>query len=356
MTCPVCGNQYPCTHTRKNAALLAGSREPDFNHSSSQSQQSSRLDRQQWRNEIITRVQQQHARRRKEPDPNAMEFDFPVIESPDESGPAAAADLFTAPGVNLSSEAAEDSVIHSYRHEPPKIIRFPGSAIPAIAERLAPEAAPVQAEPRILDANDDSTVAPPAGHVSASQASTELELARPPEQLELLPSFDDIHLDESHQQLLRESEIIPQPAPLHQRAVAMAMDLGLVLLALVTFATTFKEIAEDNPSSRLALLCGFGIAGVLWLVYQYLFLVYGRGTLGMRLLDLELTTFDGKRLTGHDRRYRALASVLSAFSLGLGYAWALVDEDQLGWHDRITQTVERSRYAPPAKRHDIWEE
>jgi hypothetical protein len=26
----------------------------------------------------------------------------------------------------------------------------------------------------------------------------------------------------------------------------------------------------------------------------------------------------------------------------LGYLWALVDENQLGWHDRITQTLVRS--------------
>jgi hypothetical protein len=38
------------------------------------------------------------------------------------------------------------------------------------------------------------------------------------------------------------------------------------------------------------------------------------------------------------RRWRAVASMLSGCSIGLGFAWALVDEDTLGWHDRITQT------------------
>jgi hypothetical protein len=32
------------------------------------------------------------------------------------------------------------------------------------------------------------------------------------------------------------------------------------------------------------------------------------------------------------------ASVLSGLSLGLGYAWCWLDEDQLCWHDRITRT------------------
>jgi hypothetical protein len=38
------------------------------------------------------------------------------------------------------------------------------------------------------------------------------------------------------------------------------------------------------------------------------------------------------------RRWRVLASILSLASLGLGYAWCFLDEDQLSWHDRITRT------------------
>jgi len=33
--------------------------------------------------------------------------------------------------------------------------------------------------------------------------------------------------------------------------------------------------------------------------------------------------------------------VLSCISLGLGFAWAALDEDCLGWHDRITRTYLR---------------
>ena len=34
----------------------------------------------------------------------------------------------------------------------------------------------------------------------------------------------------------------------------------------------------------------------------------------------------------------ALALALSSVSLGLGFVWAIVDEDTLCWHDRITRT------------------
>jgi hypothetical protein len=38
------------------------------------------------------------------------------------------------------------------------------------------------------------------------------------------------------------------------------------------------------------------------------------------------------------RRWRVLASFLSAASVGMGYAWVFLDEDSLCWHDRITHT------------------
>ncbi|OLE13239.1 MAG: hypothetical protein AUG89_05675 [Acidobacteria bacterium 13_1_20CM_4_56_7] len=48
--------------------------------------------------------------------------------------------------------------------------------------------------------------------------------------------------------------------------------------------------------------------------------------------------FDGSSTTRSLRRWRILASYLSALSLALGYAWAFLDEDSLCWHDRITRT------------------
>jgi len=35
--------------------------------------------------------------------------------------------------------------------------------------------------------------------------------------------------------------------------------------------------------------------------------------------------------------------------VGLGYAWALVDEDRLGWHDRISQTHLRAALSSQPK-------
>jgi hypothetical protein len=62
------------------------------------------------------------------------------------------------------------------------------------------------------------------------------------------------------------------------------------------------------------------------------------GALAPRPARLELTRFDGSPASRSLRRWRVLASFLSAASLGMGYAWVFLDEDSLCWHDRITHT------------------
>jgi hypothetical protein len=77
---------------------------------------------------------------------------------------------------------------------------------------------------------------------------------------------------------------------------------------------------------------------VLWAAYHYLLIVYAATTPGLRLAKLSLTRFDDSSTTRSLRRWRVLASLLSALSLGMGFAWVFLDEDGLCWHDRITRT------------------
>jgi hypothetical protein len=58
----------------------------------------------------------------------------------------------------------------------------------------------------------------------------------------------------------------------------------------------------------------------------------------MRFAGLRLVDFDGRSPERHQRMRRQLASLLSVLSAGLGLAWALVDEENLTWHDHISKT------------------
>jgi len=128
------------------------------------------------------------------------------------------------------------------------------------------------------------------------------------EQMELLPSFSDIQLDAEISRTSddEEEDWLPQPAPFLQRFVAGLVDAALVCIATGVFVATFLKLAEDVPQSRIVAFCELAMGGVLWLLFQYVFLVYARTTPGMRIAQLELAAFEGKTTSLFARRYRAL--------------------------------------------------
>jgi uncharacterized RDD family membrane protein YckC len=308
---------------------------------------------------VVSRVQQHRARRRRPADPNALELDFSA-DSPHS---------FTAGPDHSMAPPPERFAEIMINQEPPKVIRFPRpqvACVPTVDEiRLdeLPPAEPARVAPRIFEAIEPEAVEPEAVEPGAAEleradceVAVELGAAVRPEraamavsqQMDLLPSFADIRLEPEETRADTDLEIIPRPAPLGQRVVSGLVDAGLVVIATGVCAFTFLELAEEMPQSRMALLCALAAGAIFWLLFEYIFLTYRRATPGMRVAQLELCTFAGEPTSMFNRQCRAWASALSALSLGLGYAWALVDEDRLGWHDRISQTYVRSFSAIPS--------
>jgi hypothetical protein len=133
-------------------------------------------------------------------------------------------------------------------------------------------------------------------------------------------------------------EIPLRTAPMGRRMAAAGIDAVLVAAAIGAFAYIFFRITNAVPSPARVAGTILVLSGAFWCAYQYLLLVYSTTTPGLKLANLELQMFDGEPVPRRTRRWRVLASVLSGVSLGLGYAWCLLDEDQLCWHDRITRT------------------
>ena len=348
MTCPLCGKAIPCVHTRSTAALADQHAHNEvFAADDDQAlappaaplravagEQRSAADP-AWRREIVSRVQQHRARRRAA-DPNALELDFSA-DTPYSFG-AEQDGAMPPPPERFHEIVIPQNMVKPVmgRPEPPKVIRFPRTQpayVPTVEEVMLDEleqAVPAPEAPRIMEAIEAYDSVP------AELAPPEVTPSLEGEQMELLPSFSDIRLEPDARD--DDAEVIPRPAPLGQRCVSGVVDAALVFIATGAFAITFLELAEEMPQSRMTLVCMLAAAGIFWLCFQYIFLTYRRATPGMRMAQLELCTFEGKATTMFDRQTRAAASALSAFSIGLGYAWALVDEDRLGWHDRISQT------------------
>jgi hypothetical protein len=115
----------------------------------------------------------------------------------------------------------------------------------------------------------------------------------------------------------------------------------LVLTAAALFSLIVLSMAKFVPQGKSATLIAVLLPAMLWAVYHYVFLVFGGVTPGMLMAQLELSSFEGCAPLRRTRATRAAAMVLSCMSLGLGFAWAMLDEDSLGWHDRITRTYLR---------------
>jgi|SRR5579863_9374256 len=196
-----------------------------------------------------------------------------------------------------------------------KIIEFPRSWTPPLAP-LDELAEPVldRDRPRILEAPEVIPPPPALGGIT-------IEPARQPE-LEKRPGID-----------------IPlQSAPLAQRVVSAAIDGVIVAAACALFGFIFWKLAAIRPPRIQILGLAAGLFSLFWAAYQYLLVVYAGSTPGLLLARLKLARFDGSPACRRLRRWRVLASFLSAASLGMGYAWVFLDEDSLCWHDRITHT------------------
>lgn len=136
----------------------------------------------------------------------------------------------------------------------------------------------------------------------------------------------------------------PQTAPIELRLMAAFVDAIAVGAAVLAFAAVVTEIA--GPSLRalpLPLLAASvaATAVMLLIAYQLLFFTLSEATPGMRYARIAFCTFADGNPTRKAMRRRIFASLLAACPLGLGFAWAWMDEDGLGWHDRISRMYQR---------------
>jgi uncharacterized RDD family membrane protein YckC len=267
-----------------------------------------------WRHQVSAKVSSYKSRRpRKER--------YPSLQLPFEAGgyrlpkPAEnTADSFSQPA---RTDIAEQQ---SRRREPEtpvvweataRVLEFPRPVAAVSRDELAE---PVIDRPRILEAPELLPPPPALGGIL-------IEPPREPEP-ERRPGFD-----------------VPlQSAPLSRRLWAATIDAMLVVSAQMAFVYVLFRIAGVMPPLRPAAEASGVLLVLLWFAYQYAFLVYSGTTPGLRLARLEVSRFEGVPAARNLRRWRVLASLLSCASLGIGYAWCFLDEDQLCWHDRITKT------------------
>jgi uncharacterized RDD family membrane protein YckC len=144
--------------------------------------------------------------------------------------------------------------------------------------------------------------------------------------------------------------------PLHAaspslRLMAALVDGCILLAAFLSFAVVFVLTLAKLPAApavtahiplQVAAIGSVGVLALMALLYQALFFTFSDTTPGMRYARIGLCTFNDENPTRAAMRRRVLAAVLAACPLGLGFVWAWLDDDSLGWHDRISRIYQRS--------------
>lgn len=128
-------------------------------------------------------------------------------------------------------------------------------------------------------------------------------------------------------------------APLPVRAVAVLVDTGIVTAALVLMVAVIRTLLGQQLVLDQAMLPYAAIALLsIGLCYKLVWCLFCRPTIGLQLMRLRVVDFSGQLPSLGQCILRILTGYMSFTCLGMGLAWAVVDDEQLTWHDHISQT------------------
>ena len=131
-------------------------------------------------------------------------------------------------------------------------------------------------------------------------------------------------------------------APMGDRLMAAIVDTALVVCAFLIFVLVFVACTAHPPTGKPAMVAAAVALIGFFALYQWLFFTYAQGTPGMHYAKIALCTFEDENPVRKTLQQRIGAFFLAGLPLGLGFLWALLDDDRLGWHDRMTRTYQRS--------------
>lgn len=128
------------------------------------------------------------------------------------------------------------------------------------------------------------------------------------------------------------------------RAMAAAIDLGLAVVALGVFLATFRLAGAEFVLTKATGPYYIAAAVLISIFYRVLFCLANVDTPGVCWTGLRIVDFDGRTPSQKHRWYRLLGGFVGSIGAGIGLLWAMVDEEKLTWHDRISNTFPTPRF------------
>jgi uncharacterized RDD family membrane protein YckC len=186
--------------------------------------------------------------------------------------------------------------------------------------------------PEIFAPAPEKSVRDPRKHVSER-----FEISIP--KLELGPNIENISADEPATVVegLTNTDMYPV-ASLPERRLAALVDVGLLAFTYGGMLALFTVLGGHVGLNKLDLTVAVATLGLFYAQYFALFTVFGGSTPGMMVQGLRVVSFRGETATSRQLAWRSLGYLISAGSCFLGFIWAIWDDDQLCWQDRISHT------------------
>jgi uncharacterized RDD family membrane protein YckC len=136
-------------------------------------------------------------------------------------------------------------------------------------------------------------------------------------------------------------------ASIRARCAAVTLDVSIVLIAFCVILGILRMRAGELPFNRTAAMLYSVAFALLLLFYKLLACLRGDHSPGARMMGLRLLHFDGRPADRRRQLLRLASGCVSLLPLGVGFLWALVDEERLTFHDHITETFATpARFAP----------
>jgi uncharacterized RDD family membrane protein YckC len=85
---------------------------------------------------------------------------------------------------------------------------------------------------------------------------------------------------------------------------------------------------------------GGGLGFIIGVAYNWFFWTRWNGqTPGKRMMGLRVIKADGSEMSDIDALIRGVGYYISGLMMGLGYIWALFDDEKRTWHDMFAGTL-----------------
>jgi uncharacterized RDD family membrane protein YckC len=131
---------------------------------------------------------------------------------------------------------------------------------------------------------------------------------------------------------------LQRAASLDDRRIAALIDGGCLFFAYGAFLALFGSLGGQLTISKISAAVYFATFAFVYVQYFGLFTIFGGTTPGMMTRGLQIINFSGETPTPRQLFLRTVGYLLSAGSFFLGFLWAMWDEDELTWHDRLSHT------------------